>query len=110
MIIRRTQPEKNIPKDFIEKDDQDPIVLFIFSAEWSETGHLLMESLLERTKQLAQIIDKVVIVDFDKNKELVEKFNIEVIPTSIVTKNEKECHKFLGLFSFDEMKKVITSK
>lgn len=83
------------------------INLLIFCAEWSGTSHMLLESLKERGKDFSLLFNRVVVVDFDKSKELVEKFNIEDVPTSVLLNDDDVFHTFSGLFSFDEINKIV---
>lgn len=38
----------------------------------------------------------IVIVNYDKNRELVEKYNIELLPTFILIEDNKEINRFIG--------------
>lgn len=56
------------------------------------------------------LLNKIVVIDFEKSKELVKKFNIENVPTCIVTNNDNPIRTFNGLFSFDELVQIIETE
>lgn len=84
--------------------------LLIFCAEWSGSSHILLEALKENGRQLSLHLNKVMVIDFEKSAELVEKFNIKEVPTTILTSDDDVVHTFSGLFSFDELIDIIKQK
>jgi thioredoxin-like negative regulator of GroEL len=55
---------------------------------------------------------KTLIIDIDKQKDLQEKYNIEVLPTLIVFNNSQEVCRFTGnlLFQLNVKKKEVQAK
>lgn len=81
--------------------------LLIFCAEWSGSSHILLEALKENGRKLSLLLNKVMVIDFENSTELVEKYNIKEVPTTILTCDDDVVHTFSGLFSFDELADII---
>jgi len=95
----------NIAVD-ISKEQNKPLLL-IFSADWCDYCTKLKTEILT-TNETSDYVS--CIIDVDNNKDLVKKYKVRILPTSIVIKNgeqviksktgfkgEKDYLKWLGL-------------
>lgn len=83
-----------------EAQEQDKKLLLIFGAEWCKYCVYLKNDL---EKQGDQILDNYVVcyVDYDKNKELAQKYNVKSLPYSIIIKGQREIKRLKGYSSFN---------
>jgi thioredoxin-like negative regulator of GroEL len=80
------------------------ILVVEFYADWNKHNSCKYLNELKECKTL--------IIDIDKQKDLQEKYNIEVLPTLIVFNNSQEVCRFTGnlLFQLNVKKKEVQAK
>lgn len=82
-------------------------VLIIFSADWCPHCHKV-EYDINHDPEISEIIKsyEVIIVDFDKDKELVEGYGVKTLPT-IIKKNKKKIYKKVGYKDTKDLKEFL---
>jgi thioredoxin-like negative regulator of GroEL len=51
----------------------------------------------------------ITIIDVQKNKATAEKYNITILPTTVVLRGQEEITRFTGVVSIDEIRKAMKS-
>lgn len=80
------------------------ILVVEFYADWNKHNSCKYLTELKECKTL--------IIDIEENKDIQEKYNVEVLPTLIVFNNSKEICRFKGnlLFQLTVKKKEVQAK
>ena len=80
------------------------ILVVEFYADWNKHNSCKYLNELKECKTL--------IIDIEKNKDIKEKYNVEVLPTLIVFNNSQEICRFKGnlLFQLNVKKKEVQAK
>ncbi len=92
----------NFQKEVLE--NRDPVIVE-FGAEWCGSSHIIspiINGLLSEFKKKMKLYK----VDIDNNKDLSEKYSIQVIPTLLFFKNGQVVDHITGAFP----KKVLAEK
>lgn len=95
--------------NFTEKVLESPTpVLVDFWAEWCGPCRVFAPILAQAAQELKGKV-KMVKVDTDASKDLVQNWKIEVLPTLILFKNGKEERRVSGLLKEDSLKIFISN-
>jgi len=81
------------------------IVLIDFSTQWCVPCKKMKPVIKEIQKENLNI--KVLFIDADVNKELIQQYQIKGVPVFIVFKNAKEVFRYVGIISKKELLKTI---
>ena len=81
------------------------VVLVDFSTEWC----VPCKKMKPVVKQIQEEnpLAKILFVDADVNKKVIQKYNIQAVPVFIVFKNSKEVFRHVGIISKDELLKHL---
>ncbi len=101
---RLTQPTFTISEvDTILKNND--IVLIDFSTEWCVPCKKMKPVIQQIQEQNPNA--KILFVDADVNKKVIQKYKIQAVPVFIVFKNSKEVFRHVGLISKEELLKQL---
>ena len=99
-----TQPNFTIAEvDTILKNND--IVLVDFSTEWCVPCKK-MKPVVKKIQE-ENPLTKILFIDADVNKKLIQKYNIQAVPVFIVFKNSKEVFRHVGITSKEELLKHL---
>lgn len=86
--------------------DNNKTLLLVFTADWCKYCKPLKA---EMEKNMAEINRKFVVcyINFDNNKDLARKYNIESLPSSVFIKENGEKRTIMGFGSFQSYKKHL---
>ena len=77
-----------------------------FGATWCKECIIMKPIFLEIEKEIPEL--KTEFYEADDSKEIMEKYNVESIPTFIfLDKNDKELLRLVGLQNKEELKKTV---
>ena len=93
---------ENFEKEVLNSDKK---VLIDFYATWCGPCNYLKPTIEEIASENEDI--KIVEIDVDKNEKLVEKYNIQAMPTLIVVENGEEIRRSVGAIPKDEIIELI---
>lgn len=98
---------KALNKDNFEETIKKGVTLVDFWAEWCGPCLQQMPIIYELADKMSS--DEVVIakVDLDTNQDIAVKYEVTSIPTIFIFKNGEVMKKFVGVQSFDVLKKAI---
>lgn len=78
--------------------------LVVFTATWCKPCKVLKNNMSKLSSELS---DKIQIYDIDDYREVAIQYNIEAVPTIIVTKDGKEVSRNLGYKSVEELEQLF---
>lgn len=87
---------------FGELIDEKVPVLLNFFASWDEEA-TLMKSVLKDVSAAMGDQAKIIQIDFDKNKELVDALKIKTLPTHIIYQNNEMQWRKTGFIEANEL-------
>ena len=88
--------------DFLMADEpvaEQKAKLIIFSASWCGACRSLKNLLIDKpTTDVVELVGnyELILYDFVKEKEMVNKYGVKSIPVMIVEKNDKEVARIIG--------------
>ena len=80
-------------------------VLINFSTEWCVPCRKMKPIVIDIQNEYTDV--KVLLIDADANKRLVDKYNIDGIPVFIIFKNGNEIFRHIGLTTKEELIKEL---
>ena len=85
-----------ISKDFFENILQDnKKIIALFHAKWSNSSNIMKKEFLQDKEDSYKNVKKI-IIDIDKNRELIGKMGINQIPSLVsITKNSLKKNDFM---------------
>ena len=99
-----TQPNFTIAEvDTILKNND--IVLVNFSTEWCVPCKK-MKPVVQQIQE-ENPLAKILFIDADVNKKVIQRYNIQAVPVFIVFKNSKEVFRHVGIISKEELLKHL---
>ena len=93
-------------KDYLNLINSDKKVMIDFNAKWCAPCKKMKPYILKLQTEMKDQI-KIVQLDADENKTLVEQLKLEGLPTIIVYEKGKEVWRNLGYISEDDLKKHL---
>jgi thioredoxin-like negative regulator of GroEL len=87
-------------------EEKEKTLLLIFTADWCRYCKPLHDA-IDANQELVNEKYIVCYVDFDKNKDLVRKYNVGAIPTTIIIKETNLITKIVGFSSFTTYRQKI---
>lgn len=93
-------------EEFEKLTNQDIPVLIDFTATWCGPCKMMKPSLVKLGDTYPEKI-KVIYIDVDQNKELVNEIGIRAMPTLHLYKKGKRIKEKVGLISYEELKRFI---
>lgn len=100
----------NIDEGLKQAAAQNKLLLVDFSASWCGWCTKLKEEVFEKQEFKNAVSDTfiLVVVDTDANRELLEKYKIQGLPTIVIFDKEgKEIHRIIGFRKLDEFIKEL---
>ena len=77
--------------------------LMVFQADWCQPCHYYESTLIEAEKR-GVVIKRI---DYDDNPDLVRKYNIKVVPTTLVMEDENEMERQEGNITIAALFKLL---
>lgn len=87
-------------------EEKEKTLLLIFTADWCRYCKPLHDA-IDANQELVNEKYIVCYIDFDKNKDLVRKYNVGAIPTTIIIKETNLVTKIVGFSSFTTYRQKI---
>lgn len=93
-----------IAQEYAEENEKT--LLLIFTADWCKYCKPLHDA-IEANQDLVNEKYVVCYIDFDKNKDLVRKYNVGAIPATIIIRENNLITKIIGFSSFPNYRQKI---
>lgn len=93
-------------QEFLNSIKNEPKVIVSFYAKWCEPCHKMQPYIIKMQDELKDKI-KIVRLDADQNKSLLEALKLDGLPVILIYENGKETFRKIGLMSEDELRKHI---
>jgi len=109
--VKSEKLNKNISQRILSEIELNKIlntnrsVLINFSTEWCVPCRKMKPIVIDIQNEYTDV--KVLLIDADANKRLVNKYNIDGIPVFIIFKNGKEIFRHIGLITKEELIKEL---
>ncbi|MGV3696381.1 rhodanese-like domain-containing protein [Flavobacterium sp.] len=93
-------------QEYTELVNSQDRVMIDFSAKWCAPCKKMKPYILKLQEELKNSV-KIVLLDADENKTIVEQLKLEGLPTIIVYENGKEIWRNVGFISEEDLKKHL---
>ena len=87
-------------------EENEKTLLLIFTADWCRYCKPLHDA-IDANQELVNKKYVVCYIDFDKNKDLVTKYNVGAIPATIIIRENNLITKIVGFSSFTTYRQKI---
>lgn len=84
----------------------DKPIMVVFTADWSGSCHMI-DPILEKLDDEVKGKNRILKIDSDQNKEIVEKYNIQSFPTFLFFENGEIYDSITGITSPKEISKKL---
>jgi thioredoxin len=94
------------PQEFTEMLQKEPKVMVSFYAKWCEPCHKMQPFIIKMQTELQHKI-KIVRLDADENKSVLDSLKLDGLPVILIYENGKETFRKIGFMSEEEIRKQI---
>ena len=94
------------PQEYQEMIKTDPKIMVSFYAKWCEPCHIMQPYIIKMETEMQDKV-KIIRLDADQNKTILEELKIDGLPVILIYENGKETFRKIGFMSEEELKKQL---
>jgi thioredoxin len=94
------------PQEYQEMIKTDPKIMVSFYAKWCEPCHIMQPYIIKMQTEMQDKV-KIIRLDADQNKTILEELKIDGLPVILIYENGKETFRKIGFMSEEELKKQL---